>query len=278
MQKQPDIQTVLRELHNITGFRLSVYDTNFKEIDAYPGEVSPYCRLVQSSEAGLCKCHENDRKAFERVQANPEVYLYRCCFGLYEAVAPLYVLGELAGYLMMGQAIDNPETSRKELVSNATSIIKDRAALEKAAADVHVFRSDTMESCIKIFDICAQYITLSNRFFKNGTDLPDRIKRHIDDNYSEPVTIDSICGLFFCSRTGAMASFKKKYGVSIVEHLTKVRIHAASRLLLNTQSPIGKIAAKCGYTDPNYFCKVFLKHCGLTPTEYRRKAVNTEPF
>jgi len=270
MQKEWELREVLRELHNLTGFRLSLHDTDFKELEAYPKELSSYCRLVQSVDAGLCRCHENDRKAFEHVQVNPGVHLYKCCFGLYEVVSPLYVLGNLVGYLMMGQSTDDLEVNRPELKKNAAIIIQDFAAIEDAISSVPVCRRDVISSCVKIFDICAQYITLSNHFLKDGAGLADNIKKHIDENYHSSITIDSICRMLFCSRTGAMTTFKQRFGISIIEYLTGVRIQAAERLLSGTNRPIAEIAAACGYNDPNYFCKVFLKHRSVTPTKWRK--------
>ena len=275
MQKEWDLHEVLRELHNLSGFRLSVHDTEFREVEAYPKELSPYCRLVQSVDAGLCRCRENDRKAFEHTRDDSGVYLYKCCFGLYEAVTPLYVLGNLVGYLMMGQSIDNSETSGPELEKNAAAIIQDSNAIKEAVSSVPVCRQDVIASCVKIFDICAQYITLSNHFFKSGTSLAGNIKKYIDENYQNNVTINDICHAFFCSRTGAMTAFKRRFDISIVEYLTGVRIQSAERLLTGTSRPVAKIAAECGYGDPNYFCKIFLKRRGMTPTQWRKATRKT---
>ena len=79
-----------------------------------PTQRCRHCALIKLC-AGRQKCIENDQRAFEQVSSNPEVYLYKCCFGLYEAVAPLNVLGNVVGYLMMGQSIDGSPGSREQL-------------------------------------------------------------------------------------------------------------------------------------------------------------------
>ena len=133
-----EIRSVLKELYNISGFRISVHDMRFREIQAYPNEVSPYCHLVQQSENGLCRCRENDRRAFEHVGANPEVYLYKCCFGLYEAVAPLYIMDNIVGYLMMGQLIDDLPGSKEAIIKKAADYVDDRQSLTAAGDAVAV--------------------------------------------------------------------------------------------------------------------------------------------
>ena len=269
-----ELQSILRELHNISGFRISVHDMKFKEIAAYPESISPYCSIIQQQESGFRQCRENDRRAFEKVSLKPEVCLYKCCFGLYEAVAPLYVLGNIVGYLMMGQSIDGSPGSKETLIQNACRITSDRCKIIEAANSVYVCDQDKILSCMKILDICAQYITLSNRFYLNKSDISDKIKEYLDENYSQNITIESICLKFFCSRTNIMTAFKTNFGVGIIEYLTHVRIQTAKLLLGSTLKSIKEIAESCGYPDQNYFSKVFSKQCGMTPTAYRKSKTN----
>ncbi|HHV50624.1 MAG TPA: helix-turn-helix domain-containing protein [Clostridiales bacterium] len=266
-----EMLSLLRELHNISGFRISIHDVKFNEIEAYPKSLSPYCTLIQSTGDGRRMCLENDRRAFEQVSTNPEVYLYKCCFGLYEAVAPLYILGNVVGYLMMGQSIDGSPESRELIIKSAEKLVGDKKAIEKAAQSVHVCSKDKILSCMKILDVCAQYITLSNRFQLNKSHMSDKVKEYLENHYNEDITIDSLCLKFFCSRTNLMTSFKANYGVGIIEYLTHVRIQKAKQLLCCTSKTVKEIAEECGYSDQNYFSKVFLKHCGITPTAYRKK-------
>ena len=56
-----------------------------------------------------------------------------------------------------------------------------------------------------------------------------------------------------------------------MEYLTHVRIQKAKRLLISTSKSVKEIAEICGYSDQNYFSKVFLKRCGMTPTAFRKQ-------
>jgi len=40
-------------------------------------------------------------------------------------------------------------------------------------------------------------------------------------------------------------------------------------MLSRTQKSVKDISLEIGYNDPNYYCKIFKKITGLTPTEYR---------
>jgi len=276
--EQLELESILQEFHNVSGFRVSIHDTKFNEIMAYPKDISPYCRLIQGTSVGRCRCIENDLCAFEHVRKDQAVYLYQCCFGLYEAVAPLYVFGNLVGYMMMGQSIDNRESSKDALIQNALSVISDHKSLHEAVDKVCISDKNMILSFIKILDICAQYITMSNRFFLDKSDIADKIKKYLEDNYNQQITIEKICLVFFCSRTTATTAFCKKYRMGINACLTDIRMKAAKKLLRSTSNTIKEIAESCGIPDQNYFCKVFLKHCGMTPSAYRKgntKGANT---
>ena len=183
-----ELQSILQEFHNVSGFRISIHDTKFHEIMAYPKDISPYCNLIQGTSGGRCQCIENDLCAFEHVRKHQSVYLYQCCFGLYEAVAPLYVFGNLVGYMMMGQFIDNRKSSKDVLIQNLLSVISDHKSLYEAVDNVRISDKNIILSFMKILDICAKYITMSNTFFMDKSDIADKIKEYLDDNYKQHIT------------------------------------------------------------------------------------------
>lgn len=278
-EKPLELLNMLRELHNLSGFRLSIHDTKFREIMAYPTEKSSYCRLIQSCEAGYGQCVENDRRAFGHVRESQATYLYQCRFGLYEAVAPLYILGNLVGYLMMGQSVDGSPGNRETLLQNGLAFTGRRDDLARVCGEVCVCEKEKILSCMKILDICAQYITLSNRFFLDRSNLADRIKQYIDANFAQKITLEDLCLHLFCSRTTATQAFKGKYGMGINAYLTSVRIETAKKLLSGTQKSVREVGECCGYPDQNYFCKAFIRQCGQTPSGFRKqKAADPEEW
>ena len=47
MEQTISIEKILKELYHISGFRISVYDTYFQEIAAFPKELGCLCSLIQ---------------------------------------------------------------------------------------------------------------------------------------------------------------------------------------------------------------------------------------
>ena len=48
-------------------------------------------------------------------------------------------------------------------------------------------------------------------------------------------------------------------------------MNAARRLLKDPGYSIKEICGMSGYSDPNYFSRIFKKYEGVTPTEYRER-------
>ena len=51
MEQTISIEKILKELYHISGFRISVYDTYFQEIAAFPKELGCLCSLIQENPA-----------------------------------------------------------------------------------------------------------------------------------------------------------------------------------------------------------------------------------
>ncbi|MBP3819858.1 MAG: helix-turn-helix transcriptional regulator, partial [Butyrivibrio sp.] len=64
--------------------------------------------------------------------------------------------------------------------------------------------------------------------------------------------------------------FKKETGETMTEYIALMRCKKAANLLKKTNLPIQEISSYVGYSDNNYFVKVFKKNYDMTPTEFRK--------
>jgi AraC-like DNA-binding protein len=63
---------------------------------------------------------------------------------------------------------------------------------------------------------------------------------------------------------------RKDTGKSALEHIQRHLINAAKEKLFDKNKPVGEIAYELGFEYPQYFCRLFKQHTGMTPNEYRR--------
>ncbi|SJZ69302.1 AraC family transcriptional regulator [Selenihalanaerobacter shriftii] len=115
-----------------------------------------------------------------------------------------------------------------------------------------------------------RYINLLHK--KNKLHKPEiiqKVKEFINYNYADKLSLDQIANHIYLSTSYLSKIFKEGTGKTVIEHLTKVRLREAKRLLRETEKPLKKIAKWTGYYDASYFSKVFKKKIGVTPGQYR---------
>lgn len=101
--------------------------------------------------------------------------------------------------------------------------------------------------------------------------LMDSVKTYLQHNFMlYDVSLDSISDILNINSSYFSVLFKKSVGINFVDYLTELRINAAKDLLKDPFLTMSEVAGKVGYESANYFTRVFKKHTGSTPTEYRR--------
>ena len=96
-----------------------------------------------------------------------------------------------------------------------------------------------------------------------------RIQDWILHHYAQTITVSQIAEIFHYNSAYLSSLYKKTTGVPLKQYINHVRIDAAKKMLISSDSSLKEIAFRCGYTDEKYFFKVFKQLENMTPTEYR---------
>ena len=100
-------------------------------------------------------------------------------------------------------------------------------------------------------------------------ELVTQIKEYIRNNYSENLSATEIAGVFFLNTSYLSTLFREKAGMTMKTYIEAVRMEKAKQMLMNKELSVTEVAAYTGYSDPNYFSKVFRKYTGMSPRGYR---------
>ena len=92
-------------------------------------------------------------------------------------------------------------------------------------------------------------------------------------NYTQNISLESLCRITDYSPSHLAKIFKQETGRTITQYIAYLRCRQAAEMLRETSLPIQEISCYVGYTDNNYFVKVFKKVMGNTPSEYRASTV-----
>ncbi|MBR0598215.1 response regulator [Sinanaerobacter chloroacetimidivorans] len=153
--------------------------------------------------------------------------------------------------------------------------------------DEELLRIDFLEEMLPINDLgelrlwCRKRIENiitqinSYRDYKVGR-LTKRAKEYIKTNYSKSITLEDVAREINVSPQYLSKLFKEETGENFIDYLTAIRIRIAKNLLESDELSVKEICYSVGYSDPNYFSRIFKRIVGATPTEYKESFLSAQ--
>ena len=100
--------------------------------------------------------------------------------------------------------------------------------------------------------------------------LAERARDYIRTNFTQTISTSDVARELECSPGYLGVAFRKAFGESPMSYVHGLRVGAASRLLRETRLTISQVAREAGFTNLNYFSRVFRSRSGMTASAYRR--------
>lgn len=172
---------------------------------------------------------------------------------------------------------DEDELAKKELVQNIFESVSDEIGLD--------IKLGVGKTCFDLSDTTNAYKSALNSLkntssirkivfpenFSIGSEvLIDKAKLFINTHLAENISLNDAADAVGVSVYYLSRIFKGFSGMSFVDYIAKQRVTRAKGLLKYSRLSISKISQECGFSDQNYFCKVFKKIVGVTPSQYRK--------
>lgn len=102
--------------------------------------------------------------------------------------------------------------------------------------------------------------------------IRESIRTYIESNYREDISMQSAAQAMGYSEAYFCKLFKQCFRVNFSAYLNEYRIEKAKVLMADPRINIKDIGIACGYSDSNYFARVFKRITGQTPSDYRLAA------
>ncbi|WFR65129.1 helix-turn-helix domain-containing protein [Paenibacillus amylolyticus] len=100
-------------------------------------------------------------------------------------------------------------------------------------------------------------------------DLASQLMRYMHEHYAQPLTRETLARTFHYSVPYLSKYFRRVTGASIIDYLIVIRMDKAGTLLQKTELSLQEVAASVGYADVSYFIRLFKKHTGVTPKQFK---------
>ena len=91
----------------------------------------------------------------------------------------------------------------------------------------------------------------------------------IESDLSANLSLSLLASALGVSAGYLSTAFKRETGKTVTEYIREKRIKHATHLLSTTHLQVQTIALNCGIVDLQYFSKIFKRHTGMSPKEYR---------
>ena len=197
----------------------------------------------------------------------PVTFDSRLIYGFFQStVNSKYVDPVIQDSMLPAICIDQSESWHKPFREYLLRII----ALDEKKPD---FYELDITICLQsMWRLLLEHITYEPQTSRENSLEYDRIKKilsYIEENYQNKITLNDIAGHIHLCESECTRLFKRHMNTTLFAFLQEYRIERSLEFLQADQ-PVSAVADKAGFSDPNYYSKVFAKIKGCSPREYRK--------
>ena len=274
------VREIMKSFHILTGITFVFFDMNGKTILKYPEKNILFCSCMKAGKQTGKRCMECDKEALMHCREKNGLYVYRCHAGLTEACTPLFLKGEAVGYLMLGQITDHPEKGmlgrylrqylehncldglekvRQEHPEDVAHLLQEK---EGFASEILSCTQETIHAATTIMNACSSFMISEKSIQKKKKAFLDEFHEYLDLHLGEELSVERICRNFGIGRTKLYEICRELFHCSIGAYIRNYRFERACKLLQEGDMTIAEITEQCGYSDLEYFCKIYKQKKG----------------
>lgn len=266
-----DFTELLENFYTLTGIRVVLFDEAYRELVSYPAGKVTFCNTMKKIPSFCEKCAISDRNSFERAKTTKKLTVFTCHAGLTEATVPIMEKDKIIGYMMFGQITDE---KNKELVfshlKEICSSYETNGNIDELIRKIKYKNKKQIQAASKILDSFTSYVQYKEMVFLSKKHLVDSVEEYIEKRISDDITVDDLCREFNISRRTFYERMKPYAEGGIATFIRQKKLTHAKNLLTSTDMTISEIAYASGFSDYNYFLRLFKKNYGISPKQFTK--------
>jgi len=99
-----------------------------------------------------------------------------------------------------------------------------------------------------------------------------RARAFVDAHFRERIALATVAALVGVHPVHLARTFRRTYNTTFGAYIRTARLEFAARELMATRQPLSEIAMAAGFCDQSHFSRLFKRHTGMSPQEYRLTA------
>jgi AraC-like DNA-binding protein/ligand-binding sensor protein len=237
-----------------------------------------FCRLVAGSPSGCDACHEAQVRALAGAAHRRAPHQIACFAGLTDVAVPV-IVGETHLATMLSGQVLRREPTERDFVMIARMVGKEndarwRSDARKAYFATPVVTADRLQAIIQLLGMFAEYLgeyATRQALARSPSEPPAvaKAKEYVETHLDKAIALEQVVRHVGVSRFYFCKLFKKATGMTLTEHISRMRLEKAKAMLVDPSVRISEVAFAAGFGSIPQFNSVFKRYVGVAPTEYR---------
>lgn len=193
-------------------------------------------------------------------------------------ISETYDIRKLAGFhaLFLLEPKYNTENGFRSRLKLSPAAFADVEHIIKSAVDEYNSGAHARKTMVRSYFL--QLAVILSRLYDSNVHHKEiesisKTAAYMEAHYMDDISITDLLSVSHYSQRHFIRLFSATYDTTPQQYLLCIRIRNASIMLRERKLSITEIATKCGFNDSNYFCRIFKKHMGITPSSYRKTVI-----
>lgn len=262
MQK---IKKIVDNICTLTNISVCVADDKYNILYRCEKGDASYCHEIQKNGIGKEKCYHSDIEMYKKCEISKSAVSGICHAGVLDTAVPILKKEKIVGFIMLGRIRCKENTNQIDCLLDWA---EDATHINKHYKKLTYLNEEQLSSLIGLLS----YVLIENAIEIDRDDLIGRVTDYIEENLSGELSVDGLCTEFFVSKNVLYKAFHDNYNCTVNEYITSKRIEKAKELLCDKKSVVS-VSREVGLGNYTYFSKLFKKHTGFSPLNYRKNVL-----
>jgi AraC-like DNA-binding protein len=240
---------------------------------------NPFCSAVKKKHKKTCMRGDMDL-VYEQFDKASKPFLKICHAGVCEAVVPVHRNGMRVAAIFIGPFAWKENEPLPENAVVQSTLKKRLKEYKRLRAKLPVIDQDSIENIAGLARMLAYHIGLCLTQVSNDLSVRGSYKKRIStimrSRLNHELTLGQLAEELYLSPSRTSQLVRKHFGMTFPELLNTCRVEFAMHYLVDTSLNLATIINCTGFKDKSYFHRIFKRHTGMTPREYRLRATAGE--